>query len=157
MTRRAFTFLDTVQANSGANYGYTEPGAGRATTAIGLLARMHLGWSRDNPALARGVRWLSQQGPSAGDMYYNYYATQVMRHWEGDAWKKWNKVMRDQIVQTQAAEGHEAGSWFTSGGDHGSRKGGRLYCTAMATMILEVYYRTMPLYKQASVEESFPD
>ena len=28
-------------------------------------------------------------------MYYNYYATQVMRHWEGEEWEKWNKVMRD--------------------------------------------------------------
>ncbi len=32
------------------------------------------------------------------------------------------------------------------GGDHGGKVGGRLYCTAMAAMTLEVYYRDMPIY-----------
>ena len=46
----AIKFLDSVQAESGAKYGYTGPGAGQATTAIGLLCRMYLGWKKDNPA-----------------------------------------------------------------------------------------------------------
>ncbi len=155
--KKAFQFLDTVQANSGANYGYTDPGAGKATTAIGLLARMHLGWPRDNPALARGVEWLGRQGPSPGDMYYNYYATQVMRHYDGEPWEKWDKAMRAHLLQAQATAGHEAGSWFVADGDHGARQGGRLYATAMATMVLEVNYRVMRIYGEASVAERFPD
>lgn len=153
--KKAFTYLDSVQANGGANYGYTDPGAGPATTAIGLLCRMYLGWKQDNPALEKGVKWLSAQGPSKGNMYYNYYATQVMRHWEGEEWKKWNAVMRDFLVGAQATKGHEEGSWYMEG-DHGGKAGGRIYCTAMATMVLEVYYRHMPIYRKQSTEENFP-
>ena len=128
-----------------------------ATVAIGLLCRMYLGWKRDNPALQRGVQWLSRRGPSASNMYYNYYATQVMRHWEGEEWKNWNQQMRDQLIHSQAKQGHEEGSWFTGGGDLGAGTGGRLYCTAMAAMILEVYYRHMPIYRMRSVEQDFPE
>jgi hypothetical protein len=41
-------------------------------------------------------------------------------------------------------------------GDHGSERGGRLYCTSMATMILEVYYRHMPIYGKQAATEDFP-
>ena len=53
--KRASKFLDSVQSESGAKYGYLDPGAGSATTAVGLLCRMYLGWRRDVPALERGV------------------------------------------------------------------------------------------------------
>jgi hypothetical protein len=154
--KKASHFLDAVQANGGANYGYTDPGSGPATTAIGLLCRMYLGWKHDTPALEKGVKWIAKQGPSKTNMYYNYYATQVMRHWEGEEWKKWNAVMRDMLVKSQATKGHEAGSWCTEGGDHSQKSGGRLYCTAMATMILEVYYRHLPIYRKQSTDEKFP-
>ena len=157
VVERTSLFLDGVQQNGGAAYGYTNPGQGEATTAIGLLCRMYLGWKRDNPAMERGVRMLSKRGPSPSNMYYNYYATQVMRHWEGEPWENWNRQMRDQLVHSQAKQGHEGGSWFTGSGDLGAPTGGRLYCTAMATMILEVYYRHMPIYRAESVEQDFPD
>jgi hypothetical protein len=87
-------------------------------------------------------------------MYYNYYATQVMHHFGGSAWERWNKEMRDLLVESQATEGHETGSWYMDGGH--SEKGGRLYCTSMATMILEVYYRHLPLFREQSADEDFP-
>jgi hypothetical protein len=157
-SHKAMRFLDSVQSDGGALYGYQAPDTGSdATVAIGLLSRMYLGWKRDNPALQRGVHWLSKRGPSAGNMYYNYYATQVMRHWEGEEWKIWNQQMRDQLIRSQARQGHEEGSWFTGSGDTGAGPGGRLYCTAMAAMILEVYYRYMPIYRLQSIEQDFPD
>jgi hypothetical protein len=155
-------FLDSVSAESGAKYGYTGPGGGQATTAVGLLCRMYLGWKKDHPGIERGVEFLSQIGPSKGNMYYNYYATQVMRHYGGDPgsegnekWDKWNKEMRDWLVASQDLNGHQKGSW-TMKGDHGSDAGGRIYCTSMATMILEVYYRHMPIYGKQAAEEEFP-
>ena len=154
--QKASRYLDTVQANDGANYGYTTPGAGQATTAIGLLCRMHLGWKKDNPVLKRGVQWISNLGPSKSNAYYNYYATQVMRHYEGEPWEKWNNVMRDQLVTSQATVGHERGSWAVPGSGHTSAKGGRLYEASMSTMVLEVYYRHMPIYRKQSTETEFP-
>jgi hypothetical protein len=155
---RASLYLDSVQSDDGAAYSYQgNKSPGEATTAIGLLCRMYLGWKRDNPALQRGVKFLSRHGPSGANMYYNYYATQVMRHWEGEEWLNWNRQMRDQLVHAQAKQGHEDGSWFSGTGDTGAGAGGRLYCTAMATMILEVYYRHLPLYRAQSVDQDFPE
>jgi hypothetical protein len=163
----AIKFLDSVQMDSGSKYGYTGPGGGQATTAVGLLCRMYLGWKKDHPGIQRGVEYLAQIGPSGpkgggGNMYYNYYATQVMRHYGGDPgvegndkWDKWNKEMRDWLVNTQDMNGHQKGSWHMKG-DHGSDAGGRIYCTSMATMILEVYYRHMPIYGKQAAEDEFP-
>tara|TARA_B100000676_G_scaffold58600_2_gene57675 strand:+ start:264 stop:1925 length:1662 start_codon:yes stop_codon:yes gene_type:complete len=153
-----YKFLDSVQANSGATYGYTSPGGGHATTAVGLLCRMYLGWKKDEPALVRGVETISKWAPSKSDMYYNYYATQVMRHHGGPLWDKWNKTMRDHLVATQElgkGQCENTGSW-NMGAGHGARVGGRLYNTALATMILEVYYRHMPIYAQQAAEDDFP-
>jgi hypothetical protein len=153
--KKAFGFLDTVQSQGGAQYGYTDPGGGDATSAIGLLCRMYLGWKKETPALEKGVQILAQKGPDKNNMYYNYYATQVMRHMEGDYWKNWNAVMRDQLVNSQATTGHETGSWFMN--DTHVKSGGRLYCTSLACMILEVYYRHLPIFRKQSIEEEFPE
>ena len=98
----------------------------------------------------------SDTGPS-DDVYYNYYATQVVHHWGGEPWDEWNSVMRDKLVNSQAQVGHEAGSWYWHRPESNHEKlGGRLYCTAMATMILEVYYRHLPIYTKQSTEHEFP-
>src|SRR5438094_5023943 len=58
----AIKFLDSVQADGGAKYGYTNPGQGQGTTGVGLLCRMYLGWKHENPALERGVKFISNLG-----------------------------------------------------------------------------------------------
>jgi hypothetical protein len=161
----AIKFLDSTQAEEGARYGYTTPGRGEGTTSVGLLCRIYLGWKQDHPALKRGVEQMSSKGPMTvplANMYYNYYATQVMRQYCGDPgteghemWEKWNNKMRDWLVQNQEKAGHQKGSWYMRG-DHGSVGGGRVYCTSMATMILEVYYRHMPIYGKQAATEDFP-
>ena len=139
-------FLDGVAVDQGARYGYMTPTPKPSTTSIGLLCRMYTGWGRENPALRRGIDYLDQWRPSKSDLYYDYYATQVMNHFGGPKWNRWNTAMRDYLVETQDTEGLENGSWYFP--DPSGDKGGRLYNTAMAVMILEVYYRYMPLYRQ---------
>lgn len=146
-------FLDSVAAEDGALYGYLDRQPRDTTTAVGLLCRMYLGWPREYTPLKRGIEHLSRLGPSRDNMYYNYYATQVLHHWDGPEWKRWNEAMRDYLVETQARDGHEAGSWHFD--DEKTRSGGRLYNTAMAIMTLEVYYRYLPLYTPVSVGRSF--
>lgn len=153
----AVKFLDSVAADDGAQYGYATPGNGGGTSAVGLLCRMYLGWKKDHPALQRGVARLAKLGPST-DLYFDYYATQVLHHMEGDLWKGWNAKMRDMLVNAQAKNGHEEGSWYDKvDGGHGAHVGGRFYCTSLATMILEVYYRHLPIYGQSSVEDEFKE
>jgi hypothetical protein len=137
-------FLDSVQSKSGAMYGYRDAKAETTTTAVGLLCRMIGGWHRDHPPLGKGVDFLDQLGPSKDNLYYNYYATQVLFHYGGYPWERWNAVLREYLITTQANQGHESGSWFFSDGH--TESGGRLYNTAMAVLTLEVYYRYLPLY-----------
>lgn len=146
-------FLDTVQSGDGAYYGYMTPGKGPTTTSVGLLSRMYLGWPREDPRLEKGVAFLADRGPSKTDMYYNYYATQVLAHREGYEWDQWNEELSQYLVKTQARRAYEAGSWYFP--DPHAKVGGRLYCTCLATMILEVYYRHMPLYTEDSIDFRF--
>ena len=167
-------FLDSVSVQYGAWYGYTDkpklnkdgsfPGHRAGCSAVGLLSRMYLGWDREHAGLSEGVQHLRKLGPSVGskkrpqsvNMYYNYYATQIMLHWGGQEWKEWNGVMRDFLVNSQETEGTKKGSWYWHAKNHSSEGGGRLYHTAMAAMTLEVYYRFLPLYKDAATEDDFP-
>jgi hypothetical protein len=75
-----------------------------------------------------------------------------MHHFGGYKWQRWNEVMREYLIRTQAKRGHENGSWYFDGSDHGAAAGGRLYFTAMSAMTLEVYYRYMPLYRPQSTQ-----
>ena len=174
--RLATKFLDSVASGSGSYYGYTDRNPRlreRALTSIGLLCRMYLGWDRGHPSLVRGVQYLVECGPSVDDwepgdakkmsdraktefaskMYYNYYATQVMRHYGGDEWEEWNETMRDFLIETQATDGTSKGSWHFDSPDLGYTTGGRLYTTTLAAMTLEVYYRYLPLYDNELVSE----
>ena len=152
-TEKAKEYLNKVQDAGGAFYGYQVPGKDRGATAVGLLLRMYLGWRKYDERLGRGSLYLSNRGPSKHDMYFNYYATQVLAHRGGTAWREWNKELRDYLVGSQARSGHAAGSWFFPD-IHGS-VGGRLYTTSISAMILEVYYRHMPLYGEEAVEDEF--
>lgn len=158
---RAEKFLDSVSSNYGAYYGYTSPPEGKradARTAVGILCRMYMGWKKGNPGLEDGVNAMTEKGPSTGNaanMYYNYYATQAIKHYGGAKWNGWNKVMRDFLVKSQSKEGNMAGSWHFGDG-HASDAGGRLYNTALACMTLEVYYRYLPLYGDKAANDDFP-
>ena len=160
-------FLDSVAKDNGARYDYspTMPTSnpvfdpnfdGQACTAIGLLAQMYLGWKPDHPGLVQGTDLLLRRKPNPNDLYYSYYATQVMHHYGGEKWEAWNKGMRDALIRTQVtAEGHEKGSWAVGQGTH-YECGGRLVATSFALMILEVYYRHLPLYRKNSMSDAFP-
>jgi len=156
--KKAVDFLNSVESQSGARYGYTDnsrftPGL----TAVGLLCRMYLGWKKDHPAIQDGVVYLAKTGPTT-DLYYDYYATQIMHHMEGEVWISWNKRMKDLLLRSQSNKDHEAGSWhegFSKG--HAAESAGRLYCTSLATMILEVYYRHLPIYRTQVVDEEFKE
>jgi hypothetical protein len=156
--KKAARFLNAVSEDKiGSCYGYTKGGRRPyvsqdfrigATTPIGLLCRMYTGWDRREKGLVVGVERLGRCARPSHGMYFYYYATQVLHHFGGPTWRKWNDWMRDHLVKSQDRKGSEAGSW-SFGGPHDDA--GRLYCTAMATMTLEIYYRYSPVYGEAAV------
>jgi hypothetical protein len=87
----------------------------------------------------------SQRGKNA--LYTWYYATQAKFQKGGSDWESWNKQFSRQIIFGQQKDGH----W--ENGDHG----GSVYATTLAVLMLEVYYRYLPTYKQVEqVEEVKP-
>jgi hypothetical protein len=154
-------FLDSAQRDDGARYVYVPERNAPATnplSAVGLLSRMYLGWKKDNPALKDGVERLAKAGPSKNNYYYNYYAAQVLFQYTGGTgsmWRTWNEALRDQLVAQQEKSGHAKGSWYVEQ-NHNAR-GGRILCTSLATMTLEVYYRYMPIYQTDAVDQEFPE
>jgi hypothetical protein len=146
-------FLNSVQSNGGAAYGYRRPESHPqpTRTAIGLLGRMYTGWNHEHPGLRAGIEALAQHGPDPADMYFNYYATLVLHHYGGSLWEKWNPQMREMLVRSQARSGHEAGSWSFHD-RRNSAAGGRHFCTCMALLILETYYRSKPVYSSPGAQ-----
>jgi len=150
---RATEFLDRVQEDRGAAYGYQQPtNKKRSMSVVGLFSRMMLGWPHDHRPLLKGVAQIGDQEPHRNHMYYNYYASQVLRHHGGSAWKRWNPSMRDYLVERQATTGHETGSWYIH--EDWSNPGGRLYTTTLSILTLEVYYRYMPMYQESFTSEA---
>ncbi len=141
-------FLNTQQSEGGAKYGYRGTRPTRSMTAIGLLMRLYRGHPKTDPRMFRGAAYVAENGPSQSDFYLNYYATQLLFQLQCNEWRNWNTMLREHLVQSQNKVGHEAGSWYfdDENGPPSNTVGGRLYCTALATMTLEVYYRYMPIY-----------
>lgn len=150
---RVGDFLDMVAHDGGAQYGYV-PNQGKklSMTAEGLLCRQYLGWRQDDKRLRRGVGVLTRNLPTADGgqthVYYWYYAAQVCHHMEGEPWRKWNGAMRETLPALQIRDGKERGSWDpTVDVTVGVGGGGRLFVTCLATYMLEVYYRHLPIYQ----------
>ncbi|MGB7325983.1 MAG: prenyltransferase/squalene oxidase repeat-containing protein [Rubripirellula sp.] len=156
--QQSVVFLNRVQSNNGSIYGYDKPETKyrAGTTAIGLLCRMYTGWDKTHPGIVEGVKLLSKTGVKKNDLYYNYYAAQVLRQFGGIEWDNYNTELRDWLVTEQSQKAGAKGSWFIKSSVHGMTEGGRLMQTSFATMILEVYYRHMPLYADAASEDDFP-
>jgi len=156
----AGVFIDSVKRDeAGGRYGYQPRSTPTpAMTAEALLCRQYLGWPRSHAGLKDGVKFLLEKHPpDAGhpNIYYWYYATQVMHHYGGSAWEQWNAKMRQALVELQEKEGPAAGSWTPRGrGNSGgfADRGGRLYVTSLSTCILEVYYRHLPIYRKDVLE-----
>lgn len=147
---RVNDYLDSASSFDGAGYGYqarTDPTP--PMTAEGLLCRQYISWKRSHPPLLQGIEALLLDAPfkiGDRDVYYWYYATQVLHHFGGSHWREWNDVMRVQLPKAQVKSGREAGSWAPQM-DRWGRNSGRLYTTCLSLYCLEVYYRHMPLYK----------
>jgi hypothetical protein len=152
VTWRGVTYyLDSVALDGEGRYGYEieKKSYGISVTSMALLSRMYLGKTREDNDLRAGVALIDKRGPY-DNLYYNYFATQVMKNWGGAEWDRWNGRLRDDLIAWQGVEGDDKGSWTPRDRDDYSRAGGRLLTTCLATLTLEVYYRYRPLLPEQS-------
>lgn len=144
-------WLKSVEANTpqGGRFGYANRSATPSMTAEGLLCLQFLGTRRNDSAMRAGADYLLTQLPKlqqSNTSYYWYYGTQVMYHMQGSYWQEWNTALRDMVVETQIKDGHMAGTWNPI--DQWEKRAGRIYSTSLKLLLLEIYYRHLPLYEQ---------
>lgn len=152
---RGLGYLERCQDDSG-GFGYTGKGPSgnldyHTLTGVGMLC--HQMWGRGGRSqvskAADYVREKSkfQYNTQFSDLYGHYYESQAMMQRGGEDWAQYNKMFRDQLLENQESDG----SWKRPGGGQPIRAvaaryadendDGRLYRTALCTLMLEVYYR----------------
>jgi hypothetical protein len=150
--QKAIRYLNNSRNSQNEGYGYVGTGATYTMSAVGLLCRQYLqNWNRNTPQLVKGIENHLKTLPpgKTRNMYYYYYATQVMHHFtDGEEWQAWNNAMRNDLVKRQGPDG----SWDPRGDAHASA-GGRLMETSLCLLTLEVYYRHLPLYYREQGEK----
>lgn len=153
----AAQFLNSVQRDPlgdssgvlGTRYAYM-PGLSKitpATTAIGHACRICMGASPYHPAIESTVNEMVDSGHRGGDMYYNFYANQVVFQHGGLQWEAWSQKLNKDLIKLQERRGHLQGSWHFGDGDSGGMAGGRLYATAMSCLCLEENFRHLPTFR----------
>ncbi len=147
---RAKSFLNSCANSGDEGYGYVSGSASTPRmTAVGLLCRQYMeNWGPSHPRMIKSINGIIKANKGdRPDVYYYYYATQVMHHFGGDAWREWNEKMREYLIKLQDKNDKSAhfGSWSPAG-DQWGRHGGRLMMTSLNLLTLEVYYRYLPLY-----------
>ncbi|MGJ8725642.1 MAG: prenyltransferase/squalene oxidase repeat-containing protein [Roseibacillus sp.] len=141
-------FLDECQDRSG-GFGYTRNkkpvgssnGHYTLTGAGALCFQQHKGTS--NSKARSGVKYIDENAKfsyAANDtnLYEHYYNSQAMINHGGAQWDKYNKLFRDELLKAQREDGS-----FPKTTGPGSQGDG-VYSTALATLMLEVYYRFLP-------------
>ena len=152
---QALVFIDAVTddhggPNSSGNVYYMNGGedgvrngnSSPALTAAAMMIRRFNGMSPSNALLRKGAENTRAVPPDwkHKDFYFWYYATYAMHNMGGEYRIWWNAKIRDLLLEHQAKDGDNAGSWDPKD-DHWAGRGGRVYTTALGALCLEVYYR----------------
>lgn len=151
---KGLSYINDCQAPNG-GYGYRnqkEPGCGYYTlTGVGMLCNQM--WGKGSRSdVKKGAEYVLANtkfnyNSEFSDLYGHYYESQAMMQIGGEAWKKYNSLMRDQLLNNQNPDG----SWKRPGGGKKIRSvtskfadtnaDGVHYRTTLCTLMLEVYYR----------------
>jgi beta-lactamase regulating signal transducer with metallopeptidase domain len=131
-------------------------------TAVGLLCCQDLGIKRGDPSIVEGTAVLMANMPDKAqnprDFYYWFFATQVMHNVSGPDRDKWNRQVRQALIEVQCKDDCAAGSWDPEKPTPvtWSQQGGRVMVTSLAALTLEVYYRYLPSFKLDVGPEASP-
>src|SRR5262249_17347712 len=129
-----YGWLNRLEFDRGRQYLYHEGSTATsdAMTASGLLARIFIrhyaNEPKSHPVLEDAINRLAKRpislrgvkSETAGkkgmhrDLYYCYYAAQVLNQFDHPDWPQWNEKSRDFLIMTQRhGKQHFDGSWDT--------------------------------------------
>ena len=148
---KSMDFIKKWQGNEG-GFGYDKPENRQSLTGVGVLCTYFWKESKDR-TVKEGIDFLlgkaevKYKGDKA-DLYAWYYNTQACLMFGGSAWQKWNRMFQDEIADNQSPDG----SWPPTQGGVGNLQkqpggGGPYYRTTLCVLMLEVFYRYMPINK----------
>jgi hypothetical protein len=142
-------WLELVSAGDHAGLYAYQPGhmPSLSMTAEGMFVQQLLGRSSEEPRMRESAALIEGALPawdSNQHSYYWYYGTLAAFQHQGALWSRWNPAIKRELLGHQNREGRRAGSWDPE--DRYSLLGGRVYQTALCTLMLEVYYRYLPMY-----------
>ncbi len=124
-------------------------GPGAARSAAGILS-LQLCGKYDDPAVEKAIDYLAKlplQWQSSEYFYYlHYYAIQGFFQFGGNAWNSWHPRVRELFLERQ----NPNGSWDVPPGSPENQWAGpdKIYSTAMASLILEIYMHYLPAYQR---------
>jgi hypothetical protein len=148
---KAVKYVQSCGAATG-GYGYTGAGASPQTSAGGALSMQLLGQAND-PNVPRTIAYMQTipivWGPGSLQYFYyfHYYAIQAHYQHGGKEWNEWHPKVRDMLLTHQ----NKDGSWDVPPGtaEAGySTVENKVYPTAIATLILNIYKHYLPAYQR---------
>jgi HEAT repeat protein len=142
-------------------------GPGRATTPLGIMSRIFLGWRRTHPFCIGSANYVmktylpefdvfgepgKENWGNAGrftpkaiwPMYNFYYCTLALHQMGGSYFYKWNRRISRVLPYLQNKTGCERGSFPAKYGVADDNQGW-VYATCMGVLTLETYYRYAPI------------
>lgn len=138
-------FLKRMQGPRG-GFGYSEKPEDKMSLAgVGVLG-LQFGGYGGGPEVMKGIDFILSRKSLSYDninFYEWYYSTQACFQAEGKSWKQWNEMFLKPILDAQDASGR----WKperSNQTDNQSKGDGDIYRTALATLMLEVYFRYLP-------------
>ena len=146
---KAAQFLWNMYDTKNPGFGYQTPERSPSMTGIGVLCQQFLGNGKD-PRIQGALDYLREQkvewNKTRGDyvLYGWYYITQAMFQGGGPYWQDWNREIRDTMVRNQQVDGR----WMpppNSTVETRELAATPAYSTALGALILEVYYRYLPI------------
>ena len=161
---RAIVYMERSQGPDG-GFCYSLSERQRRTyalTAAALSTLFGLGEYDRTDMIRKGLGYMRDRhgrpmymGRQGWFFYANFYAAQSL--WQASAdqrlahfWREWWPGMRDFLIDSQRKDNPEAtyyGSWTYTAGT-GTLGVGRVYATAMCTLILEVPLSILPMFQR---------
>jgi hypothetical protein len=133
-------------------YAYAGAGSGPQTSAAGALSLQLLG-KPDDANIPRTMTYLTTIPVQWGGgnpqyfYYFHYYAIQAFYQAGGKEWNDWHPRVRELLLDKQ----NKDGSWDVPPGSAEANlvtPTSKIYSTAMATLVLNIYMHYLPAYQR---------
>lgn len=154
-SRKALRYVEERQGSDG-GFGYDKgtgthlPNHYYSLTGAGMLCLQM--WDKGSSQSVRsGAKYIEEKSKfnynsKDADLYGHYYESQAMMNRGADQWRNYNKMFRDQLLNSQNPDGtwkapNNGGNLNATGDEY---KGNVHYRTTLCILMLEVYYRFLP-------------